>query len=782
MAEPGSQFEKLVSDFCKRTWDPSVVRENRWVENREVDIVIETPTELIIVECTIDRTKPKAENDISKIRETRRVLVGDAPQKNVRGFFITQHDPSPDVHKIAAENGSWIEACSFPSFVNKYNSSSTYIIERKKRPFGSVRHPGTDSIEVPRNQYVSVPFRAIGSSRELSVNNIVQTILNKENIRLVITGDFGIGKSMTLRELFYRLSEKYLDGETYRFPMYINLKDGLFDDNDDAVDLIERHAKWVGMRDHRDKLVHAWTSDCCIIFLDGFDEIARSGFARLTKSNALRWSSAHIVREIVKNSNQTTPILISGRESYFATFKEMRECLSAEKFSHASLHDLDDAEVIQLYRKILPEGCNPIIFGWLPQRPLLLSYLYFTFGEKLRDVHEASSGVAPGEGWNVLLRRLCERETDVARGATPDQIRRVIERIALFARTNLSEPGRVSSLQVAQAYRDVFEMEPEISVQQVLMRLPGLSGGATAEDRGFIDTSFFDAAQAGTLVEIIEALGTRDPNSLHTEGVKPILELLQKTRSVVTSLCAQIVVAALKQRETLGLLGIALHQAVVSRDFSKGNILGDMFMCALEHPAIGFRDELTNVEFDGAYFPELELNDVIGERRRITFNHCIIDRLEIDVAATQLRDISFNDTQVGHLNAPLEIADDLEHIGLGTGVEHVEWFDSTNADIFAMNVPRHFKVLKIVLRQLFQRQIAGRHRGVFFRGIRNVRHGRIEECLGILAKHNIVYFVGNPQLSSSLWYPNKAHAKRAAFLIDCTSVPNDILITELASR
>ena len=105
-------------------------------------------------------------------------------------------------------------------------------------------------------------------------------------------------------------------------------------------------------------------------------------------------------------------------------------------------------------------------------------------------MHEASSGVAPGEGWNVLLRRLCERETDVARGATPDQIRRVIERIALFARTNLSEPGRVSSLQVAQAYRDVFEMEPEISVQQVLMRLPGLSGGSTAEDRGFIDTSF----------------------------------------------------------------------------------------------------------------------------------------------------------------------------------------------------------------------------------------------------------------------------------------------------
>ena len=88
MAEPGSQFEKLVSDFCKRTWDPSVVRENRWVENREVDIVIETPTELIIVECTIDRTKRKAENDISKIRETRpRACRRRPPKKCTRIFY-----------------------------------------------------------------------------------------------------------------------------------------------------------------------------------------------------------------------------------------------------------------------------------------------------------------------------------------------------------------------------------------------------------------------------------------------------------------------------------------------------------------------------------------------------------------------------------------------------------------------------------------------------------------------------------------------------------------------
>jgi hypothetical protein len=320
MPDPGAQFERLVSDFCRRTWDSSFVRQNRKIDNREIDILVESPDELIIIECTTERGKRKAETDISKIRDTRRAIVGDANLKPVRGYFITQHDPSADVHEVAAQHGSWIEACSLPAFVNKYNSSSDYITKRKMRPFGSVRNPANEDIAVSRNQYVSVPFRTVGSAIEISLNQIVQDVLERTSKRLILTGDFGVGKSMTFRELFYRFSEKYLDGETYRFPMYINLKDGSFDANDDAVDLIERHARWANMRAERDKLVHAWMSDCCIIFLDGFDEVARSGFNRLTTSSShLRWSSAHIVRQIVRDSNPNTPIIICGRESYFST-------------------------------------------------------------------------------------------------------------------------------------------------------------------------------------------------------------------------------------------------------------------------------------------------------------------------------------------------------------------------------------------------------------------------------------------------------------------------------
>src|ERR1043165_3142384 len=469
MINAGATFERLVADFCERNWTANHVKTNHKIDGREVDILIESNNELVIVECTTERGKKKAEYDILKIREVRRALVGDAMIKSVRGYFITPDSPSPDVHKVAEENGEWIEACSFPAFITKYNSSSTYLIELTKSPFGSVRNPATDKPELARERYVSVPLKTAGTNRDLSLDRIVSDIVAQTAVKLILTGDFGIGKSMTFRELFFRLSEQYAAGKTYRFPLYINLSDGLFRSSDGADDLIEQHAKDVGMKSQRDSLVHAWQSDCCVLLLDGFDEIARHGFQKLaTSSHHVRRSSCLIIKKIVEESPSNTPIFICGRQSYFANFDEMRECLGAQRsFDHVSLDDLDELEVKQLFQKILPANrASPVIFGWLPQRPLLLSYLYFKLGEELRSTQQTYAGVAPGVGWNHLLDRLSHRETRVAEDASPSDIRRLVERVALYARTNLTEPGRVTGMQVAQAFRDTLEMEPDQSVQQ----------------------------------------------------------------------------------------------------------------------------------------------------------------------------------------------------------------------------------------------------------------------------------------------------------------------------
>jgi len=747
-------------------------------DGRELDIFVDTGSEFLLIECTTERTKKKAQNDISKIRDLRRALFGDAPQKPVRGFFITQSDPSPDIHQVAEENGSWISACSLPAFINQFNGSATYLHERVKRPFGSVRNPATDSLDVDRSQFVPVPVRVSGTDQALTIDRLVDDLVQRKRTRLIVTGDFGIGKSMTFREIFFRLQEKYSAGEITRFPLYINLADSSLDEGDDAVDLIERHAKWVGLRDLRDKLVHAWASDGCIVLLDGFDELVKAGFTRLTTSSKdIRFASSHIVRALIADSPTHTPILISGRESYFATFDEMKAALGATLFSHVSLHDLNEAEVKALYRKILPKGKEPILFEWLPQRPLLLSYIYFQLRDNTSEIDGIVAPPTPGDGWNSLLDKLSMRETKIARGAQPTQIRRLVERVALYARTNVADVGKVTSLQVAQAFRDVFEMEPDLSVQQVLMRLPGLTAGRSNEDRSFIDQSFFEAAQAGTIIEAVSILATRNRTFIRSEGSKKLLDPLCNTRSSISDLTADVVICALRSTDRLGELGVALVEVSGDYELSKGNLLADLLQCALLEPDICLRSDLRSVPIRAALIPNLEIDAKAATRTRLSFEDCVIEQVDLSFDVNTIGSVSFQRTRVGILGCSSAISQNIDATGLSKDqVTEIVVADATNADVLHLNIPDKLKVLKICLRKLFRQPGSGRKRAAFFRGIGDLDHTLVDECIANLIRHKIVYLSGRDRSDNTVLHPNRAHTKRANFLIDSSSVPDDVLL------
>jgi hypothetical protein len=776
MSDPGKDFERLVVEFCKNNW--AAVQENRLQDGRELDVFVDTGSEFLLIECTIERTKKKAENDISKIRDLRRTIFGDAPQKPVRGFFITQSEVSPEVHQVAEQNGSWITACSLPTFINQFNCSTTYLQERVKRPFGSVRNPSNDSLAVDRAQFVPVPLRIAGTDQSLTIDRLIDELEQRKRTRLVVTGDFGIGKSMTFREIFFRLQERYTAGTFNRFPLYINLADSALDEGDDAVDLIERHAKWVGLRDQRDKLVHAWASDGCIVFLDGFDELVRAGFTSLTTSSKdIRYASSHIIRAFINESPPHTPILVSGRESYFATFDEMKQSLGASAFSHVSLHDLTENEVKALYRKILPKGKEPIIFEWLPQRPLLLSYIYFQLRDDSAEVDGIASPPTPGDGWNTLLDKLSKRETNIARGAQPSQIRRLVERVALHARTNIADVGRVTSLHIAQAFREIFEMEPDLSVQQVLMRLPGLTAGRSNEDRSFIDQSFFEASQAGTIVEAIGILATRNRTYIRSETSRRLLDALQSTRSAISDLTASVVISALRSRNQLGELGVALLEIVSDHSLSKGNLLADLLLCATLEPEICVRNDLRSISVRAALIPNLEIEAKLTSRARLSFEDCVIEQLDLSADFSDLKNLRFERTRVGLLYCSSAISERLPELGISNGqIAELALADGTNADVLELNVPENFKVLKICLRKLFRQPGSGRKRAAFFRGIGDIDHRLVDDCLAALIKHRIVYVSGRDTSDNAVLHPNRSHAKRANFLIDTLSTPDDVLL------
>jgi hypothetical protein len=76
------------------------------------------------------------------------------------------------------------------------------------------------------------------------------------------------------------------------------------------------------------------------------------------------------------------------------------------------------------------------------------------------------------------------------------------------------------------------------------------------------------------------------------------------------------------ERGELGLLGVALKHALSIAETNDGNILGDLFMCTLERPDIGFGSKVKSIAFRSAVFPELEVTSEAVGQRQIILEDC----------------------------------------------------------------------------------------------------------------------------------------------------------------
>src|SRR5690606_37175845 len=145
-----------------------------------------------------------------------------------------------------------------------------------------------------------------------------------------LLGDFGAGKSTALLQVYRRLEEEWKRGRSHRFPIFINLRD--HHGAEDAVEILERHAKRIGFRPG-DHLVRAWRAGYCHLLVDGFDEVSPIGAA--AKSSILknaRLQALAAVRELIRDQPAECGVVISGRPHYFDSVAERRSALGTSAF------------------------------------------------------------------------------------------------------------------------------------------------------------------------------------------------------------------------------------------------------------------------------------------------------------------------------------------------------------------------------------------------------------------------------------------------------------------
>ena len=215
-------FEDEVRRIARELWPAASNSGSMMIDGRERDGVFETEECIHLVEATTSRRKDRAQENVDKLVPLIGKIQKKSSTKAVRGWIVTRDEPTVDQRQVVEKQRPVITILSFAHFQSRLIDSRAYLSIRDNWAFGSVRDPATGD-KRPRVDYIELML----SNTKTGVIDTPANVLAglHEGHRFVILGDYGAGKSMTLRWVFQALRSAHNRGETSKFPVYINLRD-----------------------------------------------------------------------------------------------------------------------------------------------------------------------------------------------------------------------------------------------------------------------------------------------------------------------------------------------------------------------------------------------------------------------------------------------------------------------------------------------------------------------------------------------------------------------------
>lgn len=710
---------------------------------------------VVAIEATTSRFVEKAQKDGPKLKQLCDQLATAHRFKAIKGFFITRDEPTAQQRDAIRAAGGPITACSLAQFRSQLIDSRDYLECRKMYPFGSARNPDTGSATELEN-YVQLGFsvaRASHAARNtLTLKDITDRMAAGEATLLL--GDFGAGKSMTLREVHLGLAKRHFKDALAPFPVTLNLRD--HQGQKDTDEAIRRHAAKIGFESPT-KLVRAWRAGQVHVLLDGFDEIAASGWrGRAPDLPQIRRDSVELVRRFAEETPPTAGLLISGRRHFFDSDREMQSSLGVRTRNPMVLYtdEFNDEQVRAYLSHREWTGQLP---DWLPSHPLLLGHL-------------ASAGALgvltdgdlpePAPGWDHLLDRICEREARIEHGLDGQTIRRVLERLATIARGRESGQGPVLPADLSVAFEEIAGYPPDEGSLQVLQRLPGLGvQDATDGSRSFIDASLLDAARAG---DVVRFAGNQDDSLNEVSsasvpmGVLGVgVAALQAERLKLTS--GQCNAAAKKLHSRGGVDALVLDLVRIGSELGPTRP-GVLEFSQLEIESLQLQD--TDSDFGALTFRDcvvitLDLTEYDGETPLPHFDRCIIGTVLGAASATALPAGRFTDCTF----------------------EAFDPSSRTTHGILGMPGlrPRQ-KVLLTVLKKVYMQAGAGRKEEALTRGLPPHFREHVPTAIDHLVASGLL--VASRSRARTLYLPVRGQRSRVRGLLESPATSADKVLSE----
>ena len=744
---PGA-FEHEVRRVASALWPRAIANGPVILNGRERDGVFDDGDVIHIVEATLLQTLEKTKKDLEKSVDLVRSLRRVDAAKSYKIWLITGKDPT--AHQVGeAENGRKkarcpVEIISFRKFSARLIDSAQYLHLRLNYQFGSVRNPADEKdFEVPIKDYVPLDILRRGSDEIINPNDLINIFLATGKGNIVILGDYGSGKSMTLRSLFYELRNRHLNSSILRFPVYINLRDHF--GQSDPSEALMRHATRIGMADPH-QLIAAWRAGFVLLILDGFDEVSSARLVRGTeKVKRARREAVRLIRTFISESPARSRVLLSGREHYFDSGSEMFSALGLK--NDDVVYTLNEFSSDQIDVYLRKHGINDFVPDWLPSRPLLLGYLVVR--GLLTPDESGQLPQAADQGWDYILDRVCEREAQQIDPVLIDSsaVRELIERLATKARNTASGRGPIFLKEIGEVFEAIFDMPPDEKSEVLILRLPGLTASSGEGTREFIDDDFVDAARVGDVLRFVE-------NPFVERGTD-----LESCASPMGSLGTRVAASKLiRIGATAKKLNSALAEAN-KRNLSSFLIL-DLINIMKE---CGFNLQIGPIFLRDEFIGYFDVHEMLflGD---VVFQECYFGILDFEAGVSAAVAPKFEKCVIEEIVGPVSMADVADGIfDKSTEIIKIREEAKTNSDILSLEIAMSIRVLMTILRKLFFQAGSGSREGAFFRGLDHKGRAYVPEILNLLQTHNFAHpqRLGGPPI----WLPNRAKSSVAGNIL-----------------
>lgn len=731
-------FENEVRKIASQLWPDAFGGGSEVIDGKERDGVYITEETVHLIECTTSRTKDKAEKDVGKLSALARQMQKKYPDKGVKGWFITKDEPTGDQRSVVNTSGYLVTACSFEKFHSKLIDVHFYINCRYDYAFGSIRDPQTGDFKI-NEEYVDIDLCNLKDKTQLwDVEKITNEILLGKKI--IIQGHYGVGKSMTLKEIYKEINKKYNSKSIVKFPIYINLRDHHGQVN--PVEAIERHARNIGYK-NPDHLVRAWRSGYAILILDGYDEIASLGWAGKSSTlKEIRYKSMELLREFFRQNPASNGFLLAGRSNYFDSIKETEKAFNISP--NVPILSIGDFSRDQITAYLKKKNISATIPEWIPSRPLLLGYLVAK--GILSNLINKEGIDSPAEGWDLLLDEISKRESAIEAGLMPETIREIIEGVASYARKFQNGLGPIYQEDLERVFYEKCGYYPDDRALVLLQRLPGLAPQDQQDgSRYFIDEYFASIAKAGEVIRYIqnsyEYRLSADPRhwqeTLDEIGIQLIC---LKSESFNHGL---------------------LEDAILNAKRASADVLATDALVSLNYLGKPWNRE--SVIFQNILIPTFELKRE-NDWSRVKFQDVIFRELIIEdgpeITTSPYFENCYVGTVVGCTNLSSLPSDIFENIA----IDHFEAQETTTTALLGLDLPVPIKVGLTILKKLYLQAGGGRQENAFYRGLSTNEKSYVPNVLEYL-KHKGVAIPSKKANTNNVWQPSKTHFGRIRTLL-----------------